>query len=354
MPTLKQLVKSLCGFLDAGEDLAVATILTRSGSAPRTAGTKMIIRANGEICGTIGGGLVEARAQATAPEIFATHQSRTFVFDMTGDDADSMDMICGGEVEILLEYVPACEENRIVFDAWQEALQTGRKCLLVTPLPTENPQSPLQRCLLHADSTCFGPVPLPEEIRKGLLEATRNCRYPTLLQVAGGQFFVEPSFVPATLFLFGAGHVCQPTAALATMVGFNTVVFDDRAEFANRQRFPRADEIVVVPSYEDCMANLDIDSHSYLVIVSRGHRHDQSLLRQAVQTDAGYIGMIGSRGKRDKIYHNLEAEGISRETLDKVYSPIGTAIDAETPQEIAVSIVGELIKVRAALQRNHD
>lgn len=102
------------------------------------------------------------------------------------------------------------------------------------------------------------------------------------------------------------------------------------------------------------MANLDIDSHSYLVIVSRGHRHDQSLLRQAVQTGAGYIGMIGSRGKRDKIYHNLEAEGIPRETLDKVYSPIGTAIDAETPEEIAVSIVGELIKVRAALQQNHD
>lgn len=129
---MKQLIEKLCSFLDAGEDLAVATILTRSGSAPRTAGTKMIIRNNGEIFGTIGGGLVEAQAQETAREIFSTRQSRTFTFDMTGANADTMDMICGGEVEILLEYIPAIEENRTVFEAWQDALKTGRQCLLVT------------------------------------------------------------------------------------------------------------------------------------------------------------------------------------------------------------------------------
>lgn len=351
---MKQLVKSLCGLLEAGEDLAVATILTRSGSAPRTAGTKMIIRKSGEICGTIGGGLVEARAQETARAIFATRQSRSFMFDMTGAKADTMDMICGGEVEILLEYVAACPENRTVFDAWLEALQTGGKCLLVTPLPAEGQEQSSQRCLLQDDGTCFGPVPLPEEIRQDLLKSTRNCRYATLLELPRGKYFVEPSTMPTTLFLFGAGHVCQPTAVLATLVGFNTVVLDDRAEFANRQRFPEAGEIIVVPSYEDCMAGLDIDRHSYLVIISRGHRHDQTLLRQALQTGAGYVGMIGSRGKRDKLYRNLEAEGVPREILEKVYAPIGMAIDAETPEEIAVSIVGELIKVRASLQQSHD
>ncbi len=351
---MKQLISKLCEFLATGEDLTVATILTRSGSAPRTAGTKMIIRANGDIFGTIGGGLVEARAQQTAREIFATRQSRRFVFDMTGVNADTMDMICGGEVEILLEYIDASAENRSVFEAWLEALNVGRNCLLVTPLPADDQAQPVQRCLLYADAVCFGAAQLPQDIRQALLKDTRNSRYPTLLEIAGQLFFVEPSSTPATLFLFGAGHVSQPTAALATMVGFNTVVIDDRVEFANRERFPRASEIVVAPSYDDCMATLAIDSHSYLVIISRGHRHDQSLLRQAVQTGAGYIGMIGSRGKRDKIYSNLQAEGISLETLDKVYAPIGTAIKAETPAEIAVSIVGELIKVRAELQQNDD
>ena len=351
---MKQLIEKLCSFLEAGEDLAVATILTRSGSAPRTAGTKMIIRANGEIFGTIGGGLVEARAQETAREIFNTRQSRTFVFDMTGANADTMDMICGGEVEILLEYIPAIEDNRTVFEAWQDALKTGRQCLLVTPLVTETHNQAGQRCLLDADASCFGPVPLPENVRQALLAETVSSRYPTMLSLDQRVYFVEPSYAPATLFLFGAGHVCQPTAALATMVGFNTVVLDDREEFANHKRFPKANQIVVVPSYDDCMSHLDIDDHSYLVIISRGHRHDQSLLRQALQTGAGYIGMIGSRGKRDKIYRNLLAEGVPQETLDKVYAPIGMAIEAETPEEIAVSIVGELIKVRAALQQKND
>lgn len=351
---MKQLIEKLCSFLEAGEDLAVATILTRSGSAPRTAGTKMIIRANGEIFGTIGGGLVEARAQETAREIFHTRQSRTFVFDMTGAHADTMDMICGGEVEILLEYISAIEDNRTVFEAWQDALKTGRPCLLVTPLVTETHNQAGQRCLLHADASCFGPVPLPEDVRQALLAETISSRYSTMLSLDQRVYFVEPSYAPATLFLFGAGHVCQPTAALATMVGFNIVVLDDREEFANRSRFPKADQIVVVPSYDDCMSHLDIDDHSYLVIISRGHRHDQSLLRQALQTGAGYIGMIGSRGKRDKIYRNLLAEGVPQETLDKVYAPIGMAIEAETPEEIAVSIVGELIKVRAALQEKND
>lgn len=351
---MKQLIEKLCNLLDDGEDLVVATILARRGSAPRTAGSKMIIRVNGEIFGTIGGGLVEARAQETAREIFKTRESRTFLFDMTGAMADTMDMICGGEVEILLEYIPAIDDNRTVFEAWQDALKTGRHCLLVTPLATETHSPFGQRCLLHADASCFGPVPLLEEIRLALLEETLSSRYPTMLNLKHGLFFVEPSHAPVTLFLFGAGHVCQPTAALASMVGFNTVVLDDREEFANRRRFPGANQIIVVPDYDDCMSHLDIDGHSYLVIISRGHRHDQSLLHQAVQTGAGYVGMIGSRGKRDKIYRNLLSEGIPLETLNKVYAPIGMAIDAETPEEIAVSIVGELIKVRAAHQQSHD
>jgi xanthine dehydrogenase accessory factor len=352
MSALKQLVEKICGFLEKGEPLAVATILTRSGSAPRTAGTKMIIRSNGEISGTIGGGLVEAQAQKTAGDIFATRQSRRFEFDMTGAQADTMDMICGGKVEILLEYIDAGEENKMIFEAWLEALNAGRDSVLITPLPEENCNHFASRCLLYADATCFGPAPLPQEIRQELLSETRNSRYPTLIELPQGVFFVEPSYAPATLFLFGAGHVSQPTAALASMVGFNTVVLDDRAEFANRQRFPKADDIRVVPSFDDCMAGLDIDSNCYLVIISRGHRHDQSLLHQAVQTGAGYIGMIGSRGKRDKIYANLLGDGVPGETLQKVYAPVGMAIKAETPEEIAVSIVGELIRVRAELHNN--
>lgn len=352
---MRILIKTLCRLLDAGEDLVVATILTRSGSAPRTAGTKMIIRTNGEIFGTIGGGLVEARAQQIAPKVHADRKSQMFLFDMTGEQAASMDMICGGEVEVLLEHIPASQDNRTVFRGWQEALTTGRRCLLVTPLKLDVPDEQQQRCLLQEEeATTIGPPILQPGLAELLWSAARGKSFPIITTLPQGLFYVEPSFAPATLYLFGAGHVCQPTASLATMVGFKTVVLDDREEFANRKRFPAADEVLVVSSYDHCMQNLNIDRHSFLVIISRGHRHDQDLLRQALRTKAGYIGMIGSRGKRDKIYHNLLTEGVKQEALDKVNAPVGMAIEAETPEEIAVSIVGELILARARNPVNHE
>ncbi|MEZ4600857.1 MAG: XdhC family protein [Syntrophotaleaceae bacterium] len=347
---MRNLIKNLCQLLDSGEDIVVATIVSSSGSAPRTAGTKMIIRANGEISGTIGGGLVEARAQQTAPQVYANRHAQTYVFDMTGANADTMDMICGGEVEVLLEHIAANDSNRALFQAWQQALEDGRRVLLVTPLQKDSQTREGLRCLIEDSTIVMGPGQLDAETVERIWTEAKGKNFPLLIKLPQGDFYVEPSFVPATLFLFGAGHVCQPTAALAHMVGFNTVVLDDREEFANRKRFPTASTIHVVGSYEGCMNHLDIDASSYLVIISRGHRHDQTLLHQALHTGAGYIGMIGSRGKRDKIYRNLLDEGVPQGALDKVYAPIGMAIEAETPEEIAVSIVGELILARARNQ----
>jgi xanthine dehydrogenase accessory factor len=352
---LKKLIQSLCHLLDDGEDLVVASILSRSGSAPRIAGTKMVIRASQDIVGTIGGGLVEARVQEAARDTFKTGETRCFAFDMSGLNAADMDMICGGQVEVLLEFVAANKENRTVFNAWHEALSTGRDCRLITPLPAgEQTVTPHERCLLHGDGICFGPVPLSDNIRQKLLQQTEGLRHAKVVPLEREEYFVEPCTVPTTLYLLGAGHVSQPTAALGSMVGFRTVVLDDREAFANQERFPEADDVRALPSFDGCIAALPIDRNSYVVIVSRGHMHDQDLLRQALQTEAGYIGMIGSLGKRDKIYANLRAEGFSQQVLDQVYSPIGLDIGAETPAEIAVSIIGELVRVRAAKQAHHD
>jgi xanthine dehydrogenase accessory factor len=133
------------------------------------------------------------------------------------------------------------------------------------------------------------------------------------------------------------------------MVDFRTVVIDDRAEYANAERFARADRINVVPSFHQAFDGLDIDRDSFLVILTRGHLHDKTVLEQALKTDAGYIGMIGSRRKRDLIYRELLDKGFTSEDLGRVHAPIGLAIDAETPEEIAVSIVAELIQVRAGM-----
>lgn len=176
-------------------------------------------------------------------------------------------------------------------------------------------------------------------------------RYPVVLTFEDRRYLVEPSFVLGTVYLFGAGHVAQQVAPLARLVDFRTVVMDDRSEFANRQRFPDADEITVLQSFDGCLQGLDIDRESYIVIVTRGHLHDKVVLEQALRTDARYIGMIGSRVKRARIFGELKENGFNENDLARVHSPIGTNISAETPEEIGISIVGELIQARAGKEQ---
>jgi xanthine dehydrogenase accessory factor len=157
--------------------------------------------------------------------------------------------------------------------------------------------------------------------------------------------FVEPLKPEPVLFLFGAGHISIFLAPLARMVGFRVVVIDDREEFANRERFPQADEIVVC-AFTEAFKRIQTDRSAFIAIITRGHIHDHAVLRAALQRPSAYIGMVGSLRKRNMIYQSLVEEGISPERLAEVHSPIGLDIGAETPEEIAISIVAELIRVR--------
>ena len=149
-----------------------------------------------------------------------------------------------------------------------------------------------------------------------------------------------------TVYIFGAGHVGVCVAHLAAYVGFTVVVIDDRSEFANAERVPEAAEIVVVDSFADEFSSLSLDSDSYVVIVTRGHAHDRTVLVQALRSQAGYVGMIGSRRKTHVIFQALLKEGFAREDLSRVHAPIGLPIGGETPEEIGVSIVAEMVSVR--------
>ena len=147
----------------------------------------------------------------------------------------------------------------------------------------------------------------------------------------------------------GAGHVARALAPVAAAVGFEVVVLDDRPEFAAAERFPDASRVVLLGSFAGALAGLELTSRSFIVVVTRGHAHDFSVLEQALRTPAGYIGLMGSSSKREKIFKALSANGFSAADLDRIFSPIGIAIAAETPAELAVSITAELISVRAAM-----
>ncbi len=347
---LKQL-QGVCHMLEGGEDLVQATIIKHAGSTPRSVGSKMFVRRDGSIIGTIGGGLVEFEMQKLAREIFDSRKARIVTVDLTGEDAATTDqMICGGRLEFLVEYLAATPGSAKEMRELVTSLQEGKKGYLIKALDTRgDTASRMEYCLVRRDKPELGSFPGAESSIPRLTGESARKKSSVVVSLEGNRFFVEPTFLPGTVYLFGAGHVSRPVAELASTVDFRTVVLDDRAEFANNERFPKADRVIVIPSYENLFEGLEIERDSYLVIVTRGHLHDKTVLEQSLRTKAGYIGMIGSKRKQHLLYEELLGKGFTEDDLKRVHNPIGLDIHAETPEEIAVSIVAQLILVRSQI-----
>jgi xanthine dehydrogenase accessory factor len=240
----------------AGRRGALATIVHTNGSIPSYESSRMLVRDDGTIAGTVGGGCVEAEVWAAAKEVIRNEQPRKMTFNLNNEATYDAGLICGGTLEI----------------------------------------------------------------------------------------FVEPILPQPMLYLFGGGHVSTAVARVAHQAGFAIGVIDDRDTFANAERFPMASEIYT--SYEEAFDKIKPTASSYLVIVTRGHKDDMRVVAWAVETEARYIGMIGSKRKVISVYKALEKEGFPLDKFERVHAPVGLEIGALTPEEIAVSIAAELIAVR--------
>lgn len=240
-----------------GRKGALATIINVRGSIPSFETAKMLVRDDGSIVGTIGGGCVEAEVWQAARDVMQSEKPQTLKFNLNNDPKYDTGLVCGGTLEI----------------------------------------------------------------------------------------FVEPVLPVSVLYIFGAGHVAWSLYKVARLTGFDVVVTDDRESYANRERFPDARDIYA-DDFERIMPQLAPTESSYIVVVTRGHRDDMRVLRWAAETPARYVGMIGSQRKTIAIYKELEKEGIAAEKLARVYAPVGIDIGAITPEEIAVSIMAEMIAIR--------
>jgi xanthine dehydrogenase accessory factor len=250
----------------SGRRGALATIVNVRGSVPSFETAKMLVRDDGSIAGTVGGGCVEAEVWQAAREVMEEEKPRTLTFNLNNNPTYDTGLVCGGTLDI----------------------------------------------------------------------------------------FIEPILPVQTLYLFGAGHVSQNIHKVANLAGFQTVVIDDREQFANFARFPGARECIA-NDFEAAMAGLQPNESSYVVIVTRGHKDDMRVLRWAATTRARYVGMIGSQRKVISIYRELVREGTDPQALERVFAPVGLDIGAITPEEIAISVVSEMIAVRRniATQSGH-
>jgi len=331
------LFRRAASVLEEGHPVALVTVVATAGSTPGKVGYKMLVFGAGAIAGTVGGGLLEARMIEQARQMLDRPAVRLLRFEV-GETPDDEKGICGGTVEFLLESfdpaaLPLFRELGAAGDADEDAV-------LVSVLASDGPPQKMRLAdVAHAGK--HFPPEVVEAIRDVVVPGGAGAR----ISAGGVEVFVESLAVPPTVILFGAGHVSSHIARLARSVHFRIVVCDDRAEYANRDRFPDADEIVV-EDFGRVFDRLRIDDHSYLVVVTRGHKCDQVVLEQAVRTEARYIGMIGSRRKTAIVLQKLREKGIPRERLDRVYSPIGVSIGAVTAEEIALSIACELVKIR--------
>ncbi len=332
--------------LKEGKNIVLARIVRQKGSTPRAAGTKCIILEEGQIVGTIGGGLMEHLVIQKAKEVFETRRSAMLHLAMTGKDVLKSDMICGGDVDIHLEPVFADKTSAAyVFEALNRLIRDGWKGVLVT-LIGDGVDSTHTACRAVMDEGGHW-TGLAFDLALADIKPYIDAKQTVLLEEKLGTkgLFIEPFGPEDVLYLFGAGHISTFLARLSKMIGFTVVVIDDREAFANQERFPDADEIWVAP-FSQVFQDIKATSASYMAIITRGHLHDMGVLREALRARPRYIGMIGSRRKRDKIYAELIKEGFTKKQLEAVCCPIGKDIGGQTPEEIAVSIAAELIEVR--------
>jgi xanthine dehydrogenase accessory factor len=352
--TSRGLFAELVRLQAAGERSVLATPLWSTGSVPLSAQSKLLFRADGSILGTIGGGPLEARALQAAPEVLAEDRARVLEFELTQDEATESGMICGGRCAILVEPISP-DRAADVFAAAARAQENEQPIVLITLLAGEGDT---QKLALLPDDRIVGPLPNPALVQQlvALAQQALAQERPRFVQDPVPAHF-DPLLPRPAALIFGAGHLAIPVAHLAGLAGFRVVVIDDRADFANRDRFPGADQVLAI-SVEDAFRRLPITANTYIIAITRGHAMDEEVVAQALRTCARYIGMIGSKRKVASVLARLRSRrptrgrGFSDTDLSRLHAPIGLDIRAETVEEIAVSIVAELIAVHRGAARD--
>jgi xanthine dehydrogenase accessory factor len=335
--------------LEHNRPFTVATVITKDGSTPRAAGAKMIIRNDASIVGTIGGGALEAAIIRSASLVFQGKRSRVEELHLNDKDLSSLNMTCGGDLEVLIDYIDSSDPEylrmyRLILDLYK----LRKPSYLVTLIPSADREySSRKQFIVLEDGATEGTAlcdigNLKPFISKGVSYKVVRCE-------ENKRAILEAINIPHRAYIFGAGHIGEKLAWVLHFAQFQVTVSDDRPEFANRERFPQAD-IHPIEAYEKAFDSLAIDRYSLIVIVTRGHVHDGIVLAQALKTNAGYIGMIGSRKKVKALFQTLLNSGYAADDLKRVYTPIGLPIGAESPEEIAVSITAEMIKARSEMR----
>jgi xanthine dehydrogenase accessory factor len=378
---LRELFQAIIHELENGETVALATVVKRKGSVPREVGAKMLVHRGGKITGTVGGGCGEAEVWRAALNVIDTRRPYTVQVDLTEEIAMESQGVCGGIFDVFIQPwhstvlpgQPGMQDFAQVID---NTLENERAVVLATVVAAAGAWRPYigQQMLVHENGATLGSLTLPDapaELPTQLSEAAQKAittgkphieHVRATLQVnshlavtqsadswtspdSWAEIFIEPFVPPPVLLIAGAGHIAAPLAAIAHIMNFSVSVTDDRASFANRERFPSAKQLLV-GDIESTLRDYPITPRTHIVLVTRAHAHDVQGLRAIIDSPAAYIGMIGSQRRVWAVFKLLHEEGVPAEKLARVRAPIGLDLGSSTPEEIALGIMAEITMLR--------
>ena len=348
---MKEVIQEAVKLLQEEQPCVLATVVRTKGSTPQKSGSMLLVRQDGSGVGTLGGGCVEGDIWFAAREMLRHHGGPEFKDYFLNEDIAARDgLVCGGTMYFYLEPMWEPEAFLDIGNKLIDAYEGGEPVGLATVVnvPANGGTALGAKLLLLLDGSVSGSLGNPELDARAIESARRVADVgstDSFITEEGVEVFIEGFTTPPTLAVIGGGHVGKATADLANMLGYRVFIADDREEFANPDRFPYAEQTVVT-KYDEWAEHLPINVNTFVVVATRGHRFDDMALESALTTRARYIGLMGSRRKNLMIYQRLLEQGVPLERLKEVHAPIGLDIGGLQPEELAVSIMSEVIMTR--------
>jgi xanthine dehydrogenase accessory factor len=322
-------------WLARGDRIALATVVATRRSAPRPIGAKLAISAQGELAGSVSGGCVENEVYENAQEVLAGGPPRLLSYGISDDLALSVGLPCGGEIDVFVDEVQGPLAERLL-----EVAERGERAVVLTVLEGDDVGAEL---LVTEEGERMGDV--PEEVADQATQLIRDGRS-GVLEIAGRKVFVDVYGPPPRVLIYGAVDTAEALCQVARAIGWHPIVGDARGRFATPERLPSAEEIVVAWP-DETLAQVQPDHATAIVVLTHDEKFDVPMIAGALETDAFYIGALGSRKAQERRRQSLLEAGVEESALERVSGPCGLDIGAHTPAETAISILAEIMAVRA-------
>ncbi|MCB9049365.1 MAG: XdhC family protein [Lewinellaceae bacterium] len=342
---MKELLPYLQEWADKGHAFAIATVIQTWGSSPRPVGSTMLVSKEMEMAGSVSGGCVEGAVIREAIPLIEAGAAKRLAFGVADEDAWAVGLSCGGKIQVFTERFLAFDERPEEQAAWallREKLENNQPCILVSRL--EDGQG--WHSVVLPDGTAAG-QPIGKDLKAEALRAYRERKSQSVEQQGQGYFLqVFPS--RSQMLIIGAAHITADLIQLGHLYDFETIVIDPRGVFAHKSQFPQPPDQLIDKYPAEVLNNFPLDAYSYAVVLSHDPKIDDNALHILLPSEIAYIGALGSRKTHEKRVNRLKAAGFSDEAIARIHAPIGLDINAQTPKEIALAIMGEIIGVKNA------